>query len=70
MSGRNSFETLRVGMTSAQTEAVARKVAAIRADVSLAELRQARQLTQETLSGTLHVGQASSVPVDLKDSAS
>ncbi len=57
-------------MTSAQTEAVARKVAAIRADVSLAELRQARQLTQETLSGTLHVGQASSVPVDLKDSAS
>ena len=58
MSGRNSFDKLRAGLTPAQTDAVARKVAALRADMSLAELRQARQLTQETLSGTLHVGQA------------
>ncbi len=58
MSGRNKFETLRAGMTSAQREAVTRKVAALRADMTLAELRQARQLTQEALSGTLQVGQA------------
>ena len=58
MSGRNSFSTLREGMTPAQKDAVARKVAALRADMTLAELRQARQLTQQTLSGTLHVGQA------------
>ena len=56
MSGRNSFETLRAGMTSAQTEAVARKVATLRADISLGELRQVRQLTQETLNGTLQSG--------------
>ncbi len=58
MSGRNSFDTLRAGMTPAQKKAVARKVKALRTDMTLAELRQARQLTQETLSGTLQVGQA------------
>ncbi len=58
MSGRNRFDTLRAGMTPAQQKAVTRKVEALRAEMSLAELRQARQLTQETLSGTLHVGQA------------
>lgn len=58
MSGRNGFSTLREGMTPAQKDAVARKVAALRADMTLAELRQARHLTQQTLSGTLHVGQA------------
>ena len=58
MTGRNSFDTLRKGMSPAQKKAVARKTEALRADMTLAELRQARQLTQETLSGTLHVGQA------------
>ncbi|MEQ1653866.1 MAG: XRE family transcriptional regulator [Hyphomicrobium sp.] len=58
MSGRNNFDTLRARMTPAQKNAVVRKVEALRADMTLAELRQARQLTQETLSGTLHVGQA------------
>jgi DNA-binding transcriptional regulator YiaG len=58
MSGRNSFEKLRAGMTSAQKKALAVKTEALRADMTLAELRQARQLTQQTLSGTLHVGQA------------
>lgn len=58
MTGRNSFDTLRKGMSPAQKKAVARKTEVLRADMTLAELRQARQLTQETLSGTLHVGQA------------
>ena len=58
MTGRNSFDTLRKGMSPAQKKAVARKTETLRADMTLAELRQARQLTQETLSGTLHVGQA------------
>ncbi|MDB5675989.1 MAG: Ata-like protein [Sphingomonas bacterium] len=58
MSGRKSFDTLRAAMTPAQQKAVAEKVAALRTEMTLAELRQARQLTQETLSGTLHVGQA------------
>jgi DNA-binding transcriptional regulator YiaG len=58
VSGRNKFASLRAGLSSDQTEAVARKVADLRAEMTLAELRQARQLTQQTLSGTLHVGQA------------
>ncbi|MEG3147476.1 XRE family transcriptional regulator [Sphingomonas sp. RT2P30] len=58
MSGRKHFDTLRAAMTPAQRIAVAEKVAVLRAEMTLAELRQARQLTQETLSGTLHVGQA------------
>jgi DNA-binding transcriptional regulator YiaG len=58
MSGRNSFDKLRGGMSVAQKEAVAHKIETLRADMTLSELRQARQLTQETLSGTLHVGQA------------
>lgn len=58
MTSRNSFETLRAGMTPAQKKALVRKTEALRADMTLAELRQARQLTQQTLSGTLHVGQA------------
>lgn len=58
MTGRNTFSTLRAGLSSAQVDAVARKVMDLRAEMTLAELRQARQLTQQTLSGTLHVGQA------------
>jgi hypothetical protein len=45
MSGRNSFDTLRVGMTPSQKKALAVKTDALRADIPLAELRQARQLT-------------------------
>ena len=58
MSGRNSFDTLRAGMTPAQKKTLALKTEALRADMTLAELRQARRLTQQTLSGTLQVGQA------------
>lgn len=58
MSGRNKFETLRAKMSPAQRATVADKVAAMRTEMTLGELRQARQLTQESLSGTLNVGQA------------
>jgi DNA-binding transcriptional regulator YiaG len=58
MSGRNKFSALRGRLSPARQEKVARKVEALRGDMSLAELRQARELTQESLSETLHVGQA------------
>jgi len=58
MTGRNSFQTLRDAMTPEQQSRAAAKVAVLREDMSLTELRQARLLTQETLGETLHVGQA------------
>ena len=58
MTGRKSFDTLRARMTPVQQAAVAAKVTVLRAEMTLAELRQARQLTQATLSETLNVGQA------------
>jgi hypothetical protein len=58
MSGRHAFETLRKGMTEKQRANVEKKTAALREEMTLMELRQARQLTQETLSETLNVGQA------------
>ena len=58
MTGRKPFETLRDAMTPAQRANAAAKASALRADMSLAELRQARQLTQQNLGQTLHVGQA------------
>jgi DNA-binding transcriptional regulator YiaG len=58
MTGRNKFSTLRAAMTPAQHAAAAAKLTELRAEMTLAELRQARQLTQATLSDTLHVGQA------------
>jgi len=58
MTGRKSLKALRAKMTPAQRENAARKAATLRDDMSLTELRQARQLTQEALGETLHVGQA------------
>jgi hypothetical protein len=55
---RNKFAALRAGLSPAQSEAVEQRIAELRAEMTLAELRQARQLTQQTLSGTLNVGQA------------
>jgi DNA-binding XRE family transcriptional regulator len=59
MSGRHPFENLRKKMTSEQRANVEKKSAALRKEMTLAELRQARFLTQETLGETLHVGQTS-----------
>lgn len=57
MTGRHSFDRLREGMTAEQRANAATKAAALREEMTLAELRQARELTQETLGETLHVGQ-------------
>ena len=58
MTGRKKFDALRAELTPAQQAAVSARVIALREEMTLAELRQARQLTQATLSDTLHVGQA------------
>ena len=58
MSGHGPFSELKAKMTPEQLENVAIKVAVLQGEMSLMELRQARQLTQESLSTTLHVGQA------------
>ena len=57
MTGHMPFETLRGRMTPQQRANAATKAAALRDAMSLAELRHARLLTQETLGATLHVGQ-------------
>lgn len=58
MTGRNKFADLAAAMSPAQQAAVAAKVTQLREEMTLAELRQARKLTQATLSDTLRVGQA------------
>jgi DNA-binding transcriptional regulator YiaG len=58
MTGRKPFQTLRDSMTPEQRDHAAAKLAVLRKDMSLAELRQARELTQEAIGETLHVGQA------------
>ena len=57
MTGRHPFDRLRAGMTDKQRANAAAKAAALKAEMTLGELRQARELTQETLGETLHVGQ-------------
>jgi DNA-binding XRE family transcriptional regulator len=57
MTGRHSFQTLRDRMTPAQRARAAAKTDALRKEMTLAELRQALQLTQESLGETLNVGQ-------------
>ena len=58
MTGRHAFDRLREGMTAKQRASAEAKAAALREEMTLAELRQARELTQESLGETLHVGQA------------
>lgn len=57
MTGRKSFKTLTTGFTKEQREKVDAAKAALRQEMSLAELRQARKLTQDALSQMLQVGQ-------------
>ena len=57
MTGRSPFQTLRAAMTPEQRANAAAKAASLRESMTLAELRQARELTQEALGETLHVGQ-------------
>lgn len=57
MSGRKSFRTLTANLSADRREKVNAAKARLRTEMSLAELRQARHLTQETISETLQVGQ-------------
>ncbi|CAL4867845.1 hypothetical protein MMA231_02116 [Asticcacaulis sp. MM231] len=58
MTGHLAFKDL-VGELSPERRAIIdAKVAALRDELTLAELRQARKLTQEQMSATLNVGQA------------
>jgi len=57
MTARHSFETLRKGLSDKQRTNVERKTEALRQEMTLTELRQARHLTQESLGETLQVGQ-------------
>lgn len=57
MTGRTPFQNLRDGMTPEQRANAAVKAAALREEMTLTELRHARELTQESIGETLHVGQ-------------
>lgn len=57
MTGHRPFSKLREKMTPAQRKVANAQAEMLRAEMTLAELRQARKLTQETLAGTLNVGQ-------------
>ena len=59
MTGRNSFKRLADAMSEPQKANVAAKKDTLRAEMSLAELRSARNLTQETIGSILEVGQPS-----------
>lgn len=57
MSGHHSFSQLTKKFSSARKSRVAAKAHALKAEMPLAELRQARERSQEQLARTLKVGQ-------------
>ena len=57
MTGRKSFKALVATISPEQRAAVEAAKAVMRQEMSLAELRKARKLTQDALSQTLQVGQ-------------
>jgi predicted transcriptional regulator len=57
MPGRKPFKALTAKFTAEQRKQIDAEKAALREEMSLAELRQALQLTQEAIGDTLHVGQ-------------
>jgi hypothetical protein len=59
MAGHTPFQVLLDKMAPERQAKINARVAKLKAEMTLAELRQARQLTQETLGETLQVGQAS-----------
>jgi DNA-binding XRE family transcriptional regulator len=58
MSGRNSFKGLTSDVSAERLERIEAHKSELREQMSLAELRHARRLTQETLGQTLNVGQS------------
>lgn len=61
MSGRKSFKDLASKLPREKVEAARER---LRGDMSLAELREARHLTQETIGSILDVGQSSVAKVE------
>lgn len=59
MAGRNSFDRLRSGLSPEERAKAAALTATMDAELSLAELRRARAMTQDQLAADLKVGQAS-----------
>lgn len=59
MTGRHAFEQLRAGLSADSRRHAAALTDAMEQELSLAELRRARAMTQEQLASDLHVGQAS-----------
>jgi DNA-binding XRE family transcriptional regulator len=59
MAGRHSFDRLRAGLSAESRAKADALTEAMERDLSLAELRRARAMTQEQLAADLHVGQAS-----------
>lgn len=58
MAGRRSFATLRNQMSPESQARATAKASQLQGEMDLAELRRARQLSQEEIARTLHVGQA------------
>ena len=59
MAGRHSFDRLRESLPVAACTEAAALTDAMERDLSLAELRRARQMTQDQLASDLHINQAS-----------
>lgn len=59
MAGKHSFEQLRSGLSAEARAKAVTLTDAMERDLSLAELRRARLLTQDQLAADLHVNQAS-----------
>jgi DNA-binding XRE family transcriptional regulator len=59
MAGRHAFDRLRAGLSAEGRAEAASRTIAMEHDLSLAELRRARAMTQDQLAADLHVGQAS-----------
>lgn len=59
MAGRHPFDRLRSALPAADRQFAAKLMADMDRDLSLAELRRARALTQDQLAADLNVGQAS-----------
>jgi hypothetical protein len=59
MAGKHAFEQLRSGLSADSQRQAAALTDAMEQELSLAELRRARTMTQEQLASDLYVGQAS-----------
>jgi hypothetical protein len=62
MAGRHSFDRLRSGLSAEGRAEAAALTDMMERDLSLAELRRARAMTQEQLAADLHVGKDQQLP--------